>query len=136
MSKLSAAAPPEKKVVAGGTAGGSVLVAAWALIAYVPAIHNALPATLSQLLPGLLAVVGGGIAAWMAKHTPRLEEVMQLVLELVEKGETGTAGQSESARMAAVSSDPAATQSIPATEFMTQADPYATQGFPPAEPFV
>jgi hypothetical protein len=77
----STTAPPELKWVAQlGTSGVSGTVM-WILTAYV--FKNHLPATLSQFLPYVVGLVSGGVAGWMAKHTPRMDEIMHTALSLV-----------------------------------------------------
>ncbi len=64
-------APIETKVKAGSTAGALTGLVIWALVAYVPAFHDGVPEPVVAIIPVVLSVIGGGIAAWLAPHTSR-----------------------------------------------------------------
>jgi hypothetical protein len=64
-------APIETKVKAGTLTGSLTGLAIWALMAYVPAFHDGVPEPVVAIIPVVLSVVGGAIAAWLAPHTSR-----------------------------------------------------------------
>lgn len=81
MSSNTTTAGVENKVVAGGTASWASGVLTWVLVTYV--FHGSLPADLATFLPALVASVLGPVAAYFAKHTPRLEEVAAEVAQVI-----------------------------------------------------
>ncbi len=64
-------APIETKVKAGSLAGSLTGLIVWGLVAYVPAFHNGVPEPVVAIIPVVLSLIGGGIAAWLAPHTSR-----------------------------------------------------------------
>jgi hypothetical protein len=68
--------PIETKVAAGGAVSALTGVITWVLTTYVPAFQNGLPAPLAAFLPYLVSVVAGTVAAYLAPHTNRPDEVV------------------------------------------------------------
>jgi hypothetical protein len=61
----------ETKVKAGAGASSVSGAIVWALVAYVPAFHNGVPVPLTAVIPVIVSVLSGAVAAWLAPHTPR-----------------------------------------------------------------
>jgi hypothetical protein len=74
-----ASAPIEQKVAVGTLTGISGLAVSWVLVTFTPVIDK-LPHSLATSVPGAVALIVGFLGAWMAKHTPRLEEIVETLL--------------------------------------------------------
>jgi hypothetical protein len=86
----STTAPVETKVAAGAVSSWATGVVTWLLVTYV--FHGQLPDQLTTFLPYVVASICGTAAAYMAKHTPRLEEVAAEVAQVVTGNVPGHAG--------------------------------------------
>jgi hypothetical protein len=69
----NASAPVESKVVAGAATTAVTGIITWVLVTFI--FHRALQPELASMLPYLVGAVLGPVAAYGAKHTPRIEEV-------------------------------------------------------------
>ncbi|HEY7432004.1 MAG TPA: hypothetical protein VH641_14880 [Streptosporangiaceae bacterium] len=78
---MTPSAPVEGKVVASGAYGALSLVLTWILTTYVFRGH--VPPDLLTFLPGFVSLVAGAAAGWLARHTPRLDEVAAEVAQVV-----------------------------------------------------
>lgn len=73
-------APIEHKVAVGTITGLVTLALTWLVFNFVPGVKH-LPDTLQTSLPGFISVLAFFISAWLAKHEPRLDEVLQVALQ-------------------------------------------------------
>lgn len=130
-------APVEQKVAA--AAGGSTAVGlvTWILVTYIPAFSSGLPASLAALLPALLGTIGGFVSAYMARHTPRTDEVMKAVVGAqyqagITAVETGTAGSAykQVAGTEAVIEPPAVAPPVQAPSVPAPVYHASTEGLP------
>jgi hypothetical protein len=53
---------------AGAAAGGITGLIIWALVAYIPAFHNGVPAAVTDVLPFALAWIGHVLTTWLTAH--------------------------------------------------------------------
>jgi hypothetical protein len=82
MAKLNpAGAGPESKWVTQTYYGSATGFVTWVLLTV---FHVTLPAQMTAILPVLLGTICGSAAGWMAKHTPRLEEVADQVARVLD----------------------------------------------------
>lgn len=68
---MASPAPVETKVAAAASSSTLTGIITWALVSFIPAWHNGLPAALAALLPYIVAVVSGAVSGYLAPHTPR-----------------------------------------------------------------
>lgn len=72
--------PPETKVTAQTNYAAATGVVTWVLLTV---FHVHLPAGMAAAVPVVVSTICGGIAGWMARHTPRLDEVARQVEDIL-----------------------------------------------------